>query len=146
MNNQTPHVQEKGPFLSLPSTGCVPLSLGMCNRIGSSGMVAGGGHTLVQKFSGALSDVKSISPARGLVVCWWTLAYTSLLVKQLLVYIPKDENYTLYQGFIQIYSWGGRGEGVGFHTGFPGRGARDVDACKGCMMHVSVHPLGFCNF
>ena len=66
-NNTNTHAQKI--FLSSPSAGCVPPSLGMCNRIGSSGMVAGGGHTLVQKFSGALSDVKSISPARGLVVC-----------------------------------------------------------------------------
>ena len=64
-------------------------------------MVAGGGHTLVQKFSGALSDVKSISPTRGLV---------HIPIGDIATGLPKDENYTLYQGFIQyLFLGGGRG-------------------------------------
>ena len=69
-------------------------------------MVAGGGHTLVQKFSGALSDVKSISPARGLV---------HIPIGDTATGLPKDENYTLPGFHIEFFP---RGEGGGGEGGW----------------------------
>ena len=50
--------------------------------------------------------------------------------------LPKDENYTLYQGFIQIYSWGGGGGGEGGGGGVSYRISWEGGAGCRCMQRV----------